>query len=664
MQRGPTVFGSIRAFGFTLALMALAFSLCHVLRTSGVLQPLELGAYDLFFSLSSGKASDARKDIVVIGHTEADETRYGTILPDGVLARLLNRIDDEAPLAVGLDLIRDRPEPPQETASSTSPLENVLRSTDNLVAIIKDSPPSFAAPPVLADRDDRLGAADIAGDSDGVVRRGLLFVTAKGKTRPTLAVQLATRRLQHDGVNYEWLDDRFRIGAATYHPLVPSRSGFYQDAALDGGYQFLLRYPACSSRFDRYRIEDILEGNSLPDLAGKIVLIGNMLELSKDLFVVPDHCGDLPGRRLFGVELHAQITAQLIDQATGVAPQLATTGQWIENLKTGLWLDNLWIGLWCALGVLAVMVVNRTLTLAIALTVALLGLLGVTYGLFAALGWWLPLIPPIIGFILALAMTSAFVAVVARFERDTLMELLSGVVSKRVADALWHQRSSRGENERAPPELMMATVMFTDIAGFTTISEQLPEPILANWLNEYLEAMVDIVAAHDGVIEKFAGDGLTIEFGPPDQRTTAEEIEADARNSLATALAMEARLDELNHSWSERGWPEIGIRIGIHTGQLMAGAVGGAARFQYSIIGDTANTASRLEAYGKDDPALQTNVGECRIFLSEVTRQYLEKDIDLEFVGRLKLRGKSDDVSVYRVVTPRMSKPAQEEERS
>jgi len=641
-----------KAIGIGMALVALAFGLTYSLRSSGALETIELGAYDTLFALTSQTSSTTRNDIIIVAHTEADEARFGAILSDDLLTKLLMRIDAEEPLAIGLDLIRDRAEPSVHAASSTPSLQNTLSEMENLVAIVKDSKPSFSAPPVLAERDERLGAADIIVDGDGVVRRGLLFVTAKGKTRPTLALQLAARKLQQNGIGMEWRDDRLKLGAALYQPLIPSQTGYYQDASLDGGYQYLLRYPACSAGFEQYKTQDILDRKETPDLAGKIVLVGNMLELSKDLFVAPDTCSDLAGRRLFGVTLQAQMTAQLIDQAAESNAELLTTGQRLGHIETGFWLDNLWIAFWCVLGVLLVMRAGRAWVLLLLATATLLGLLALSYGAFAAWGWWLPLVPPATAFVLAIALTGALSLTSTRVERDSLYELLSGVVSKRVADVLWHERSSRSNNEHAPPELMMATVMFTDIKGFTTISEQLPEPILATWLNEYLEAMVDIVADYDGIIEKFAGDGLTIEFGPPDRRTTTAEIEADARNALASAMAMGVRLDELNRSWSARNWPEIGIRIGIHTGELMVGTVGGATRFQYSVIGDTANTAARLEAYGKDDPSLQANVGECRIFLSEATRQYLGPEVKVEFVGHLNLRGKSNDVTVYRAIAP------------
>lgn len=644
-QRSP-----LGALGKGVVIALLALLITSLLRYSGALQPLEWRAYDVLLSLSQEGPSAPRDDIVIVSLTKEDEERFGSPLPDKILTALLTKLAAEEPVAIGLDLIRDRPEPSSPDGLQSAPLQEVMRNTDELIGIVKDTEPTFAPAPALVDLDRRLGAADIIKDGDGVVRRGLLYISSKGKTRPTFALQLALRKLQEERLKHSWQGKHLKLGDAIYQPLMPSRTGYYQNKGFDGGYQFLLRYPACSGGFPRYRVQDIIDSERDLDLEGKVVLIGNALELSKDVFTAPIQCGDLAEKRLFGVDLWAHITAQLIDQASGALHPSSTTGQLIGHVELGRWLDRLWIGLWCALGALLVILLRQPVLLGIAAVAVLMALLFLDYAAFSMLGWWLPLIPPAIGFVIAFALTAGLTMTAAQRERDVLHELFVGVTSKRVADTLLQQRTSQGGDRHAPPEFMMATVMFTDIKGFSAISEQLPEPILAEWLNEYLEAMVDIVAAYDGVIEKFAGDGLTIEFGPPDQRTTVAEITADVKNALDTALAMAASLKTLNHRWRERGWPEVGIRIGIHTGQLMAGAVGGTSRFQYSIIGDTANTAARLESYGKDDPELQANVGDCRIFISETTFRYLEDKKMAHLVGTLSLRGKTNQIAVYRIV--------------
>jgi class 3 adenylate cyclase len=174
------------------------------------------------------------------------------------------------------------------------------------------------------------------------------------------------------------------------------------------------------------------------------------------------------------------------------------------------------------------------------------------------------------------------------------------------------------------------------------------------WLNEYMAEMADLVLAHGGVIEKFAGDGLTAEFGVPEPRTTEAEIAADAQAAVDCALAMSRAMEHLNRRWQARGLPEVGIRAGIHTGPLIVGNLGSAQRMQYSIIGDTANTAARLESYGKDDPRLGSDTDHCRILISEATLQHLCVTEGRAYrvlpVGGLALKGKAQPVAVHRVL--------------
>ena len=166
--------------------------------------------------------------------------------------------------------------------------------------------------------------------------------------------------------------------------------------------------------------------------------------------------------------------------------------------------------------------------------------------------------------------------------------------------------------------------------------------------------MADLVLAHGGVIEKFAGDGLTAEFGVPEPRTDAAAIAADATAAVDCALAMSRAMVRLNRRWQARGLPEVGIRVGIHTGPLIVGNLGSAQRMQYSIIGDTANTAARLESYGKDDPRLGSDTDHCRILISEATWQHLAAAAPGGYrvmaVGSLALKGKAQPVAVHRVL--------------
>jgi adenylate cyclase len=633
-----------------LALLTLLASfLVLFLRTLGFLEGSELKAYDAYLRLA-GIGEGSSQPVVMVEYTEADETVFGYPLPDRHLADLFEILTAKGATAIGLDLIRDRPEPMTEDRSAFERLSGIMRDNPSIVGIVKDGTGAFGPPPALADKPLQIASATILPDADETIRRGLLHLTEEsGASRPTLAFLLAGRYLAANEAQIGWsAADRLRLGKLDISAFSPDRSGFYrQNSGFGGGYQILLTFPACKQGFERHSLGDLLEGDADNiDLQGRIVLIGNTVRAAKDVIDVPLDCAGMDSGKMFGLHLHGHVISQLIGLADGSLSPLESTGQKVAAPIVGSVIDGAWIWLWTAIGGLIALFMSSPLWLTASVLVCLLLLTGSTFWLFAGAGWWLPVAPPALGFALALTFAIAYVMTRARTEREHIMTLFSGVVSKGVADSIWKRRD---RIDKEALQLMTATVMFTDIKGFTTISESLPEPVLGDWLNDYMAVMVDIVARHGGVIEKFAGDGLTIEFGVPEPRTTDAEIDADARSALNSAIEMAEALPELNAAWREKGLPEIGIRVGIHTGPLMVGVIGSADRWQYSIIGDTANTAARIEGYAKDDPKLGCDVGHCRILISDATFERVGDGYRIESVGQASLKGKTSAIGVHRV---------------
>jgi adenylate cyclase len=203
----------------------------------------------------------------------------------------------------------------------------------------------------------------------------------------------------------------------------------------------------------------------------------------------------------------------------------------------------------------------------------------------------------------------------AAFKPDDL-ELISAVASQTaiaVENARAHERLAREEVARANysrflPEYVVKqmlenpesfklggvsqtiTVLFADIRGFTSIAEHAPPEKIVGLLNRYFSAMTDIIFAHGGTLDKYLGDGLMALFGAP---TATPE---DASNALNTAVAMQRRILGINVELRDEGLKEIGVGIGLHTGEVIVGYIGSERRSEYTAIGDTVNTASRLES--------------------------------------------------------------------
>jgi adenylate cyclase len=169
-------------------------------------------------------------------------------------------------------------------------------------------------------------------------------------------------------------------------------------------------------------------------------------------------------------------------------------------------------------------------------------------------------------------------------------------------------------------------------------------------LETYLDVMSQQVMAYGGVINKYVGDAIMALFGVPIPHTSEAEISQDAVHAVQCALAMRRELRQLNRRWQEQQQPTIRMRVGIYTGPVVAGTVGSAERLEYTVNGDTVNTASRLESYGKETFAAEAVDSPCCILIGATTLHYLGQQFQTQYVGEVRLKGKEQTTTVYRVL--------------
>jgi len=171
--------------------------------------------------------------------------------------------------------------------------------------------------------------------------------------------------------------------------------------------------------------------------------------------------------------------------------------------------------------------------------------------------------------------------------------------------------------------------------------------LLMHWLDDCLSAMADLVMEHHGMVDKFIGDAMMALFGAPIPRTDETEIRRDAVNAVRCSIAMAKKLEALNARWRAEGKPEVGMRIGIHTGAMSAGSIGSRERLQFTVIGDTVNTAARLESFDRTvvDPSCPDYP--FRILIGDSTRRYVDDTFEVLEVGEVSLKGKSKRLRVY-----------------
>jgi adenylate cyclase len=213
-------------------------------------------------------------------------------------------------------------------------------------------------------------------------------------------------------------------------------------------------------------------------------------------------------------------------------------------------------------------------------------------------------------------------------EQASSRKTLASFVPQQLADRL-----ASHPNEAIEPEEVDVTVLFSDIRGFSTLAERMEARDVALVVGRHLSAMAEVVAAHGGTIDKFQGDAVMAVFGAPDP------LPGHAERALRCAIAMQARQAELNgEGWGVDDLPELGVGIGVNTGPVIAGTVGGAGRLEYTVVGDAVNVASRLQGEAAAGEIVATD-----------TTVAAADGIACESLGPRTVKGREEPVEVFRV---------------
>jgi adenylate cyclase len=447
-------------------------------------------------------------------------------------------------------------------------------------------------------------------DADGPVRRSVPFVRVGTFEVPSLGVAAASLLGVHG-------PDR----RGTFTEQVPTPDGEFVAScraliAYRGPSQTPGR-PATFRHFSFYDLfyseQQILEGLS-PEVdpaifKDRIVVIGATASGTFDAFPTPW------GLLAPGAEIHANIIDALLQDR-----RIAPLDPWrAAGLALGL---AMLVGASAAAG-------SAWVTGILAAVVGAAATAGSVY-LFSR-GVWMPLVAPVTSVGLTFVGQLAWVYFVEGREKRQVKRLFSRYVPKDVYEQLLAdpERAALGGKRRT------MTVLFSDVRGFTAMSEKASPEEVVGQLNEYFSRMVDVLFAHHGTLDKFVGDMVMGLFGAPlDDPDHAE-------HAVQTALAMSRELDALNLQWSALGRPLLDIGIGISTGEMVAGNIGSSAIMSYTVIGDTVNLGARLESLNKDYGT--------RVIISEATRDALKGQYDIRPLGEVLVKGKSRPVKIYEV---------------
>lgn len=383
-------------------------------RWLGILQTWELTLGDFLFRLRPAEGREER--ILIVEITEADIQNSGQWpIPDRTLNQLLQTLHGYQPRAIGLDIYRDLPVEPGHAE-----LVETLTQLDTLIGIeeVADSSSRGVAPPPSLPP-ERVGFNNVIDDSDGWVRRALLYLHEDDELHTSFALRLAYLYLAAEGItpqpsdqNPKWLQLKQRV----FQQFVTNDGPYVRaDAA---GYQILLNFRD-PKRFDRVSMGEILAGQVPAELIrDRIVVIGSRAESIKDFFFMP-YSGRIasPPEDVAGVEIHANIISYILS-ATLDGRRLLWV--WSEPLE---WL---WVVVWSALGAIVVWRVRNPLYYGTTLLTLIVLMLGIGYGTFLS-GWWIPIIPPL----LALVGSAGTLQAILGYQEEELKrstEFLSSVI--------------------------------------------------------------------------------------------------------------------------------------------------------------------------------------------------------------------------------------------
>lgn len=620
----------LRRLGAMLAIAgvaALAASAAGGLRLfAGVLGQLELETLDYRVRMAADPPGpDSEVVLVLFDSTSVESWPYLSPFPRTVLADLIDIASTAGAKAIGLDVHLDRMYPQLDVfGAGDDRLRESIRVAGNVILVgattgtAKDRtllPPH----PDFASEAAGIGVADLPTPFE-TVRDAVLTVNTDSGRIPGFALALYAHSRGIDIDSLMAAADSAGILDVAGLPAAYSRVP--EDAATQALPIRFVGPPSRAGGSDgAFMAVPASYAAFFPALfADKIVLLGTGFH-EQDRFRSPfyqhvDSAGQMYGWTN-GIEIHANA---------------------LENLLTERYPAPLPGPLAVALLLSVALVVSAVTFLrgpswgGAAAAVLVVTVLGAAVVIFIQASVHVPVVTPILAIGFAFLGSTWYISAVEGREKRLIRRAFGKYVSPAVVDQLVVDPSRL----RLGGEKRNVTILFSDLAGFTSLSERTdPERLLA-LLNRYLDGMVEVLLDEQGTLDKYMGDAVMALFGAPVPQ------QDHAIRACRTALRMQKRLAELNEEWGAEGWPALRMRIGVNTGSPVVGNIGGENRFDYTALGDAVNLAARLE------PACK-RYG-VQILISEGTRVAAGDEIVVRELDQLAVYGKSEPVRVYELL--------------
>ncbi|MDD5223154.1 MAG: adenylate/guanylate cyclase domain-containing protein [bacterium] len=456
--------------------------------------------------------------------------------------------------------------------------------------------------PVISEAAHTNGFFNAIPDDDGTIRGAMLVLTLGDRVFPSLALQSVSL----------YLNAPIMMGFAEYG--VEQIAVGDKSIPVDESGKMMVNFYGPGHTFPHYSASDVVTGKLDPALfKDKIVLVGATAIGIYDIRATP-FSAVFPG-----VEVHANIIENILHGDFLIQPSWIKVFDLVSILIIGLLLGLILPRVRAAYGLIPVVAIA-------------LSYYGIDRYLFEIKGVIVSTVYPIAEIFFIFLGITFYKYLTEEKKRKQYREAFSRYVSASVVNEILKDpdRLKLGGERRT------LTVMFTDIRGFTSISEKLDPETVVHILNEYLTPMTEVVFQQGGMLDKYIGDAIMAVWGAP------LTLPDHARRACITALEMMKRLKVLQQGWEERKLPPINIGIGVNTGPMSVGNMGSEMLFDYTVIGDSVNLASRLEGLNKE---YGTN-----IIVSEGTYQETKDEFVFRVMDRVVVKGKKETVGIFELL--------------
>jgi adenylate cyclase len=582
----------------------------------GAFDLLELQSLDRWFRIRGPISPDPRVAVVAIDGRSLEAVEEPLIFWNGFLADVVMHLSSGGAAVLGIDILQPKSLDRWTREDYDRQLQRaILQARNRGTGVVLGYTTSRrwdgagvrvteSIPELTAAVEGQVGFYNLTPDADRVVRGQHLILRDQvgGAVYPSFATLVAANV---PNVRFVFDGNRPRWGEVP----VPEEKG-----------RMLINFVGPPGKLPTYSFEEALQAARRDDVDffrtrfdGRVVLIGATAPEMQDLYAIP--FSTTSSLRMSGVEIHANIVHTLL------------SGDFIRRIPASI--RGLTVVMLGAL-VGAICLCVRP---SVGLLVVVGGMGGVILACFRLFEarWWMDMVAPLTGMPLAYGITFIY-----RFTaEDRGKRLLKRAFSRYVNPHVAEEIAQDPEGVGLAGQRRKVTVLFSDIRGFTALSETLPPEEVVAFLSQYLEAMTEVVFEFDGTLDKFIGDGIMVLYGTPVGRPD------DARRAVRTALRMCERLQELNRQRKGILSRSLRIGVGIHTGEVIVGNLGSLKKMEYTAIGDTVNLASRIEGLNKEFGTT--------ILVSEVTYREVADLVVAKSISDVTVRGREEKVTLYSV---------------